>query len=327
MVLRDGAAVVVALNRPKALNALNTEMVRLLAGHVGAWAADATVGVVLLKGVGGKAFCAGGDIKTLWDGRGTPETAAAQDAFFREEYALDYALARSAAAVPHVALYDGIVMGGGVGISIHAGTRVATEKATFSMPETGIGLFPDVGGSYFLPRLPRHLGTYLALTGTRLKGADLVHAGVATHYVPADRIPDLERDLAALPPSVHGGAGDRHAAVGAVMARYAAPSLPAFSIPPPTLNLIEDAFAHTSLAGIIAALKSAAAAGGAGAPAATATLATLARMSPTSMAVTLEQMQRGKAMQLRDCYAMELRLALHFMEVGCRAFLVVLCCA
>lgn len=319
---RSGGAVTAALNRPKALNSLNTDMVRAPGREVGTWAADSRVAVVVLKGVGGKAFCAGGDIKTLWDGRGSPATAEKQDAFFREEYTVDYALARSAAVVPHVALYDGIVMGGGVGISIHAPFRVATEKALFAMPETGIGLFPDVGGSYFLPRLPRALGVYLALSGHRLKGADLVHAGVATHYVAADAVPALERDLAALTPSA-----DRAGAVAAVLARHAAPALPPFSLPDATRDLIADTFTADTVEGIQARLAAVAAAGGATAATAAATAAVLQRMSPTSMKITLEQMRRGATLSLADCYRMELRMALRCMQghdffEGVRALLV-----
>ena len=184
-------AKLVVLNREKALNSLNVEMVELMLPeyrklhHLPAQSV-----VVVMKGAGSKAFCAGGDVVSIVK----DDPPGTQKRFFYREYQLDY----SVMTLPqvHVALWDGIVMGGGVGISVHGSHRVATEKAVFAMPETAIGLFPDVGGSWFLPRLPHEgLGLFLALTGQRLKGADLFHAGIATHFVRSDRIPELEQAL------------------------------------------------------------------------------------------------------------------------------------
>ncbi len=135
---------------------------------------------VVIRGAGERAFCAGGDIRALYES-GKADTPYALD-FYRDEYILDAAIKHF--PKPYIALIHGIVMGGGVGVSVHGSHRVADETAMFAMPETGIGLFPDVGGSYFLPRCPGQIGMYLALTGARLKTADALYAGVATHFVP-----------------------------------------------------------------------------------------------------------------------------------------------
>ena len=154
----------------------------------------APLGALVLRGSGAN-FCAGGDVKSVHAMRGD---AAAQTAFFREEYLVDMALARhSHSRAPHVALWDGAAMGGGLGLSAHAAFRVATERTVLAMPETAIGFVPDVGGSFFLSRLPlgREFGRFLALTGTQLRGADALHAGFATHFLPSAALPALVRAL------------------------------------------------------------------------------------------------------------------------------------
>ena len=161
---RRGTAGLVALNRPHALNAVTGAMVRALAHQLAEWEVDAAVTRVILAANGGRAFSAGGDLRALYDlGRAGRYDEALK--FFREEYALNTQIKRY--RKPYVALIDGIVMGGGVGISVHGSHRVAGDKFVFAMPEVGIGFFPDVGGTWFLPRLPGELGTYCALTGER----------------------------------------------------------------------------------------------------------------------------------------------------------------
>lgn len=323
--IRRGRAKEIILNRPKALNSLNLPMVRLMNERLAELTGNSDTSVIILKGAGGKAFCAGGDIKSLCENRGSAETAAAQEAFFREEYTLDYRLALSNDSKPHVAIYDGTVMGGGVGVSINARFRVASEKALFAMPETGIGLFPDVGGSYFLPRLPRNLGTFLALTGHRLKGADLVHSGVATHFVDSSRLPALEDALSHLPSGL--SAGEAPAAVAEVLAAHSAP-LPARTLGEAEAALIERCFGKPTVESILAALhEEGAALGAPAAPFAASLASTLSRMSPTSLKVTLEQLHRGQRSSLAQCFAMELRMALACMKghdffEGVRALLV-----
>jgi enoyl-CoA hydratase/carnithine racemase len=176
---------VIDLNRPKALNALNTEMCqemkKLLTTKINAASSkpEDQIGAFLLRGRGGKAFCAGGDIKTLFMNTSTVPDAA--EKFFRSEYKMNYLLGTS--LKPQISFWDGIVMGGGVGISILGEFRIATEKATFAMPETAIGIFPDVGSSAWLPHLQEGFGSYIGLTGVRLNAADLVITNLATHFI------------------------------------------------------------------------------------------------------------------------------------------------
>ncbi|HVY90319.1 MAG TPA: enoyl-CoA hydratase/isomerase family protein [Hyphomonadaceae bacterium] len=177
---RQGVAGRITLNRPQALHALNEEMCLAMDAALKAWADDPEVELVVVDHMEGtRGFCAGGDIRMLAES-GARDGSAAQ-AFFRAEYRLNARIKNY--PKPYVAFIDGITMGGGVGISVHGSHRVATERTTFAMPETGIGLFPDVGGGWFLPRLGPPLGMWLALSGERLKGGDVCAAGVGTHYV------------------------------------------------------------------------------------------------------------------------------------------------
>jgi len=180
---------VITLNRPKALNAATLEMVEKVFAPLKKW--QDTKSVVIVKGAGGKAFCAGGDVRSLVEKK---DVANGQH-FFRTEYTLNYLVGTY--RVPYVALIDGIVMGGGVGLSVHGTYRVATERTLLAMPETIIGLFPDVGGSHFLPKLQGKLGLYLGLTGFNLKGSDVLKAGIATHYCDSSKLPELEAELVA----------------------------------------------------------------------------------------------------------------------------------
>ncbi|XP_019693930.1 3-hydroxyisobutyryl-CoA hydrolase, mitochondrial isoform X2 [Felis catus] len=191
---RRGCAGVITLNRPKFLNALNLNMIRHIYPQLKNWEQDPETFLIIIKGAGGKAFCSGGDIRVISEA-GRANQKIAQD-FFREEYRLNNAI--GSCQKPYVALIHGITMGGGVGVSVHGQFRVATEKSLFAMPETAIGLFPDVGGGYFLPRLQGKLGYFLALTGFRLKGRDVYAAGIATHFVDSEKLGMLEEDLIAL---------------------------------------------------------------------------------------------------------------------------------
>jgi len=190
---RDGRIGRIVLNRPQALNALDIGMIRAMTAALRAWRDDPTLHAVVVEGAGDRAFCAGGDIRAIRAHALAGERAAIE-AFFSEEYALNRLIDEY--PKPYVALIDGICMGGGIGISVHGQMRVASEAAMFAMPETAIAMFPDVGGSFMLPRLPGALGFFLGLTGTRLAGADAVHAGIATHFVPK---PDFPPMSAALP--------------------------------------------------------------------------------------------------------------------------------
>jgi enoyl-CoA hydratase len=213
---RRGVAGHVILNRPHALNAVSHDMVCTLAQKLDEWETDPAVTRIVVSAKGGRAFSAGGDLRALYDlGRcGRYEDALV---FFRAEYALNARIKHY--RKPYVALIDGIVMGGGVGISVHGSHRVAGDRFAFAMPEVGIGFFPDIGATWFLPRLPGRLGTYCALTGERLDAADAVSARIATHRVSSNRFPELMEALSsAVPVDALLGAFAEPAGTGRVMA-------------------------------------------------------------------------------------------------------------
>ena len=277
------------LQRPKALNALNLQMIRELWAAYERAGADASVRCLLLEGAGGKAFCAGGDVKGVWQEAQTD--AETSSIFFREEYALNAAIA--GCPKPQVSVWDGIVMGGGVGLSVHGAYRVATERTMFAMPETNIGLFPDVGGSHFLAAMPGELGTYIGLTGHRLGAADLLYSGLATHYIPSAAVTELPAAL---------GACASAADVEAALTELGGPDAPSSSVGGGVLeqqrSLIDEAFAHDTIEAILAHLVSIQGDATRHADAvdfATATLGTLGRMSPTSMKITLRLVREARA--------------------------------
>lgn len=194
----EGAVGRITLNRPKALHALTTNMCRLMTEALLAWRDDAAVRLILIDHAGERGFCAGGDIRMLAES-GARDGAAAREFFF-VEYRLNALL--YGYAKPVCAIVDGVTMGGGVGVSMPARYRVSTERTTFAMPETGIGLFPDVGGGWFLPRLPGKTGLWLALTGARIKAADCLLLGIATDYVESGRVEALKAAIVARPDDV-----------------------------------------------------------------------------------------------------------------------------
>jgi len=283
IVRRDGRVGRIVLNRPKALNALDLPMIRACTRALETWRDEPHVHAVVIEGAGERAFCAGGDVRALRQHELDGEHHRAE-AFFSEEYALNLMIATY--PKPYVALIDGICMGGGIGVSVHAPYRVATEQAAFAMPETAIGFFPDIGATFFLPRLPGQLGVYLGLTGARLAGADAVHAGFATHYVPRALLPALSRALAQDGP--------------AALACHAAP-LPEFSLAPHRAT-IDHCFGADSVADIVHRLE---AAGGAWADT---TLATLRTVSPSALCWTLAAIRQGADRTLPQCQAAELAL-------------------
>src|SRR5215217_3601952 len=191
---RRGVAGLVTLNRPQALNALTHGMVLALSRALDEWADDPAVTRIVVTGAGERAFCAGGDIRYLYDlGKAGRHEEALR--FWRDEYPLNVRIKRY--PKPYVALIDGIVMGGGVGVSLHGSHRVAGDRYVFAMPEVGIGFFPDVGATYALPRLPGEAGLYLALTGERARAADALALGLATHAVPSGAFEDVQAALVA----------------------------------------------------------------------------------------------------------------------------------
>jgi len=306
-----GQVAVVTLNRPRALNALTLEMIRAFEPRLAAWAGDASVAAVMVRGAGERAFCAGGDVRTIWHDAQRGGTLAAD--FFRAEYRLNRAV--KVFPKPYIAVIDGIAMGGGVGVSAHGSHRVVTERTQIAMPETGIGLFPDVGTTYLLPRLPGALGPYLGLTGTRLGPADALYAGVGTHFVANGTLPALEDALAA---TTWPGVKDRDLA-GALLSRFAADPGPA-----PLAErraAIDRCFAQDSIEAILAALHAEKCGW------ARATAAGLEERSPTSLKITLEALRRGATLTFDDAMTMEYRLsqacaARHDFLEGVRAALI-----
>ncbi|MBM3489395.1 MAG: enoyl-CoA hydratase/isomerase family protein [Alphaproteobacteria bacterium] len=289
---RRGELGQVTLNRPAALNALTLDMAIALDRQLHAWEADPKVKAVLIQGAGERAFCAGGDVRRLFEAGRAGERYPYD--FYRHEYRLNARIHRF--PKPYVALMDGIVMGGGVGLSVHGGFRVAGERTLFAMPETGIGLFPDVGGSYFLSRLPDALGMFLALTGTRLKAADAVAAGVCDFHVPGERRPTL---LAALAAADLGG--NARAKVDALLRPFAADPGPAPLAP--HRAVIAQSFDKDSVEAILAALD------GMGGEWAQATAKTLRARSPTSLKITHRQIREGARLDFQGCMRMEYRMA------------------
>ena len=283
---RDGRVGRILLNRPQALNALDIGMIRALTAALKGWRDEPTVHAVVVEAAGGRAFCAGGDIRAIRAYALAGERDPIE-AFFSQEYALNLMIAEY--PKPYVALIDGICMGGGIGISVHGQVRVATEAATFAMPETAIAMLPDVGASFMLPRLPGALGIFLGLTGTRLVGADAVHAGIATHFVLKAELPALAAALSR----------DGVASV-AVHAR----TLPPFSLAPHRAA-IDRCFGVASVAEIIARLEAE------GSDWAREMLATLRSRSPSSVLWSFEIMHRGAQLSLAECLAMELKLTRH----------------
>ncbi|WP_037914755.1 enoyl-CoA hydratase/isomerase family protein [Actinacidiphila yeochonensis] len=287
-----GAGVaVLELDRPRALNALDLPMVTAVRDALRAWHDDDSVRAVVVRSTSPKAFCAGGDIRAVREAGVLGDDAAVR-AYFTAEYGLNLAI--SDFPKPCTALVDGYAMGGGLGVSVHGSALVATERATLAMPETAIGFFPDIGASWFLPRLPGAVGWYLGLTGARLSGAAAVECGLATHFVPA-------ADLAALEEALTGADGVRPQAV---LDRFARPA------PPSELAGHREAIARCFTAPDLAGVFHRLAEERADRAWAEETLDALRRASPMSLVATFDVLSSGAAApSLRDCLATELELA------------------
>ncbi|XP_029385883.1 3-hydroxyisobutyryl-CoA hydrolase, mitochondrial [Echeneis naucrates] len=297
-----GRAGVITMNRPKVLNALTMNMIQQIYRQLKQWENDSETDIVIIRGAGDKAFCAGGDIRVITEAGKVGDPLAQE--FFREEYILNNAI--GTCRKPYIALIDGITMGGGVGVSVHGRFRVATEKTTFAMPETAIGLFPDVGGGYFLPRLRGKLGLFLAMTGFRLKGRDVQRAGIATHFVESKKIPDLEKELVDLKfPS----AEDITKVLDTYQAKSGLDSEKPFVLDK-HMSDIDRLFSSSSVEGIMQNLKAD------GSEFAKKQAETLSKMSPTSLKITYKQQQAGASLSLQDVLVMEYRLTQACMK-GC----------
>ncbi|MGU3398521.1 enoyl-CoA hydratase/isomerase family protein [Brucellaceae bacterium D45D] len=287
---RKGKAGLVRLTRASALNALTHQMILALDRALQAWETDPDVSRVIVEGEG-RAFCAGGDVVAAYKAR--QANTPAYD-FFRDEYRLNARIGRF--PKPYISLINGIVMGGGAGISVHGSHRIVTENTLFAMPETGIGFFPDVGGSAFLPHLHDHFGLYLALTGNRIRWGDCLQSGIATHAIAANDLDDLRDDLVA--------GADFDAAL--TRAQY-----PDFETSVEMRTVITQCFSGAALDECLTALGEAAASGS---KPATDILNVIAARSPTSVAIAFRQIAEGRALDLDDCMRMEYRIANRMLE-------------
>ncbi|CAF0846590.1 unnamed protein product [Adineta steineri] len=304
---------IIQLNRPKQLNCMTITMGRLMSSKLQEWNSDGYTQLIIIKGAGSKAFSAGGDMKGLL--AKTIDGERLRRDFFYDGYQTYYLT--SVCKVPYVALINGITMGGGCGMSLHGSFQVATEMTTLAMPETSIGFFPDAGGSHFLPRLSNNVGVFLALTGHRLRGLDVVHVGLATHFVQSSRLAHVEQKLSTI-------SNADHESVERVLDENneAAQLHTPFTLEP-HLSLINRIFSldAKNVESIMQELKSN------GSEFALKQHAILQTKSPTSLKLTFEQLKRGKHLDLKDCLKMEYNIAQHLMKrndffEGSRAVLV-----
>ncbi len=276
----DGGIAWAILNRPKALNALNQAMIECLADWLAAAETDNNISALGIRAAGGTAFSAGGDVRALFAARNRGDQAAL-DRFYWQEYRLNRAIHRC--LKPYIAVIDGLVMGGGAGVSINGSHRLVGAGARFAMPETGIGFFPDVGASWFLSRCPGQIGLYLGLTGSRLGAADMLYAGIATHFLAAgSHVPQFNR-VAKLPRE----AGAAHLAE--------------------LRSTIDRCFAGDSVESILSALE------GEGTNWARDTAASLRQKSPTALKVAFRQLRQAAILDFDAAMLVEYRLARHFM--------------
>ncbi|GAB3626539.1 Short-chain-enoyl-CoA hydratase [Pandoraea terrae] len=307
---------VVTLNRPRALNALSHGMIRAISAQMTAWATDDDVKAVLVEGAGDKAFCAGGDVRALYDSRLTGGTLHHE--FFVDEYRLNYLTHRY--PKPYLALLDGIVMGGGMGLSQGAALRLVTDKTRLAMPETGIGLFPDVGASWFMGRVAVTLSRYLGIAGVTIGAADALYAGLADLWLPGDAPTHVRERLWSLDWDA-GNTADPLAQLRDALA----PLGRTWAEDPPLARervSVDRHFSAPDVAGIVASL-----AADADSAWARDTLMLLQSRSPLMMCVTDRQLALGRRLDLADCFRLELGLGYRafedgdFME-GVRALLV-----
>lgn len=289
-----GAVGLITLNRPKALNALTLDMVSLMRTRLEAWANDPSIAMVVVRGAGERAFCAGADIRAVRES-GLAGTSYAEE-FFRTEYALNTLIKRY--PKPYIAMVHGICMGGGLGLSVHGRFRVTGSSTVFAMPETAIGFFPDVGGSYFLPRLPGQVGLYLGLTGARVKAADGLYLKLATHWVPAEYWDGLIDGFAS---------GDDPADVLSEMARDLLPSAPISD----RRMEIDRVFSASSVEDILAVLDQDEEDDDEWS---SSTAALMRSRSPTSLKLTLAQIRSGKTLSFEEAMRMEFRMVSRILQ-------------
>ncbi|MFS2202007.1 enoyl-CoA hydratase/isomerase family protein [Pseudomonas sp. Pseusp3] len=292
------------LNRPSALNTLDLTMVTQLYRHLSAWERDPEIVAVTLRGAGEKAFCAGGDIRMLYDSHKGGDDL--HELFLEQEYALDEYL--HGYSKPVLALLDGFVLGGGMGLAQTASLRVITERTRMGMPEVGIGFFPDVGSSYFLPRLPGELGIYLGVTGCQVRAADALYANLADYCLSSERLAELDAALDYVSWTSAPEEDLRDLLDGLATERIAGSELKAYR------QAIDEYFALPDVSAIRNALQLEQR------PElrdwAEQTVALLDSRSPLAMATTLELLRRGRFLNLADCFALELHLDYQWFDKG-----------
>jgi enoyl-CoA hydratase/carnithine racemase len=294
----------ITLNRPTALNALSFGMVVALRAMLDRHAADPDIYAVVIEGAGDKAFCAGGDIRALYES--CKGSGSLHREFFLNEYPLDYML--YSYPKPYVAVMDGITMGGGMGIAQGSNLRIVGDRTRIAMPEVAIGFFPDVGASYFLSRLPGALGTYLALTGVQVRGADALYSRLADVYLPSAAIASLNEDLALLK-----WRDDPSTDLRRFIHARAAVGLPAASLAQ-LRPAIDTHFSHRTVSAILKSLEAETRSDYAGWAGHTAKL--MRTRSPTLLGATLRQLQLGKDLSLAACFRMELGMVQQCLEQG-----------
>ncbi|WP_315705295.1 MULTISPECIES: enoyl-CoA hydratase/isomerase family protein [unclassified Bradyrhizobium] len=293
IVRREGSAGIIRLNRPKAINAMTLEMSLGIDAALDRFEADPDVAVVILEGAGERGLCAGGDIRGLYESSRAGGDLGKR--FWRQEYVMNARIA--AFPKPYVAYMDGLVMGGGVGLSAHGRHRIVTEKTKLAMPEVGLGFFPDVGGTWLLSRAPGELGTYFALTGQTMNGPDAIHARFADAVVPSEKWPALREVLTKIKPGTQ--SSDIERLIDGVATGEASGPVAALQ------DRIDRWFAYDSMHDIVVALEQD------GSELALATLKTLREKSPRGMVVTLKLLRLArKAGSLQDCLVREYRAAL-----------------
>lgn len=309
-VSEEGAIGILTLSRPQALNALTLAMIQAMQQQLLRWQQDDKIHAVVIQSAGGKAFCAGGDVRWLYE-RGLAHDPE-QLQFFWQEYRLNQFIHEF--NKPYIALMDGITMGGGVGISLHGSHPVASERFIFAMPETSIGFFPDIGASYLLARCPGEIGPYLGLTGNRLNAADALFCGLVKQVVHAEHFSDLLSTLIKADLS-----GNAFAAVDHCIREYAVEKSEAAIADQSAL--INQCFAYDTVEAILSALT------GRDALWAQETAALLLQKSPLALKVTLAQLLKARSLSMPECIEMDKCLVAHFMQdsdfyEGVRALLI-----
>lgn len=293
---QEGHLGLITLNRPEALNALTLNMILVIQKQLVLWKEDTSIHAVVVRAAPSKAFCAGGDVRWLYQfGQGIHPD---QLQFFRHEYQLNHIIQQL--GKPYIALMDGMTMGGGVGISLHGSHPVASERFVFAMPETSIGFFPDIGASYLLNRCPGALGTYLGLTGNRLNAVESLQAGLVRYLIPSEQLSEIVDGLQDMDLRI-----DAETRVHRYLQSYARSAEPIAAHP-----LMDNCFSKSTVEAILACLKASESVW------AQEAVASLEQKAPLSLKITLAQLQKAQGLSLADCLKMDYTLVQHFMQEG-----------